>query len=282
MHRRLASLILVAVWGAPAVAAPPLELVSAEVQAVFAGSNRVVNLCWHNSGNAIEETDIKSRMMQVTSATAVCVGEAPWKKLQVLPGQSVLDTATLAFPQVRAKTRFLVQWTDSNSNVLGSTEVFAYPTNLLTELGVLVNHNEGALGVYDPENELKPLLKNCNVGFVDLENMTAENFRGKLAIVGGFTSKPGVKSLVTSQVKKLAENGVAVVWVKSSEQSPDCDEPEPSFYSVTKNQVATVISQPAMVTGLAENPHSQLNLIYFCELALRPSSPASPPTVHPN
>ena len=68
-----------------------LQLVAGpEPQVVFAGSNRCVNLCWRNLTSSVNETDIQSRIMQLTSATAVCVDEAPWKKLQVLPGQTVL------------------------------------------------------------------------------------------------------------------------------------------------------------------------------------------------
>ncbi|HWC58578.1 MAG TPA: hypothetical protein VHC44_02715 [Verrucomicrobiae bacterium] len=253
-----------------------LQLVAAESQAVFAGSNRVVNLCWCNPGRLVNETDIRSRTMQLTSATAVSLYEKPWKKLQVLPGQTVLETAILDFPPVRAKTRFLVEWVDSSGNVLGSTEVFVYPTNLLAELGIVIGHDENALGVYDPENELKPLLKNLKIGFVDLENVVAENFHGKLAIINALGSSTEAKTLVTTQIKSLVENGVAVVWVMPATQEPQRDEPQPSFYSVPANQVATIVIQPAAVARLAENPRSQANLIFFCKLALHPQSPILP------
>ena len=266
--------LMLATLGSAAMEAAQLQLVTnAEPPAVFAGSNRLVNLCWRNTGDAVNETQIQSRMIQLTSATAVRIGEAPWKTLRVLPGQTVLETAALDFPPVRAKTRFSVEWLDSGSNVLGATEVFVYPTNLLAELGILLNHDENALGVYDPQNELKPLLQNLQIGFVDMENTVAENFRGKLAIVGAFDSQRGAKSLVTSQIKMLATNGAAVVWVApaKSEAMSDPEKTEPSFYLVPQNQTATVVAQPRMLAAPASNPRSQLNLIYFCKLALRPS-----------
>ncbi len=280
MRLFLTWLIFAALGGASMEAAQLQLVASAAPQAVFAGSNRVVNLCWHNAGETVNETQIQSRMMQLTSATAVCVGEAPWKKLQVLPGQTVLEAAAVDFPPVRAKTRFLVEWADGSSNVLGTTEVFVYPTNLLAELGVLANHDENALGVYDPENELKPLLKNLKIGFVDLENAVAENFRGKLAIIGAFEPNPGAKSLATSQIKTLAANGVAVVWAAPAQSDALRDEQkiQPSFYFVPQNQTATVVAQPAMLAELAANPRAQLNLIYFCKLALRPETPHLPST----
>ena len=272
MRLFLTWLMLTALGSASAQAAQLQLVARAEPQAVFAGSNRVVNLCWSNAAETINETQIQSRVMQLTSATAVCVGEAAWKKLQVLPGQTVLETAALDFPPVRAKTRFSIEWVENSSNVLGATEVFVYPTNLLAELGILMEHDENALGVYDPENELKPLLKTLKIGFVDLENTVAEDFRGKLAIVGAFGTKPRAKSLVTNQIKTLAENGVAVVWVAPVKSDPMGDEQkiQPSFYLVPRCQTATVVAHPTMLADLATNPQAQLNLIHFCKLALQP------------
>jgi hypothetical protein len=45
---------------------------------------------------------------------------------------------------------------------------------------------------------------------------------------------------------------------------------------VTVNTNAVVVVQPELVANLPENPQAQLNLIYFCKLALRPQSSALP------
>jgi hypothetical protein len=45
---------------------------------------------------------------------------------------------------------------------------------------------------------------------------------------------------------------------------------------VQKKQTAVVVVQPELVDDLAENPQSQLNLIYFCHLALNPQPPVLP------
>jgi len=272
MRRLLTWLMLMALGNAPVKGAQLQFVTGAEPQAVFAGSNRVVRLCWRNAGTSINETEIQSRMTQLTSATAVWVGETPWKKLQVLPGQTVLESATLDFPPVRAETRFLVEWLDGDSHVLGSTDVLAYPTNLLAELGVLAEHNENALGIFDPENELKPLLRNLKIGFTDLENMVAEKFCGTLALVGPFGPDAAAKQLTTTQIKSLVKNGVRVVWVTSRKNNAmsDFEKIQPSFYWTPQNPATAVVVQPAMLGGLADNPRAQLNLIFFCKLALRP------------
>ena len=250
-----------------------------EPQLVFAGSTQTISVRWCNVGKAMIETDIRMRMMQLSSATAMPIDEAPWKTLRVLPGQTIVETAALAFPAVRGETRFLVQWIEGSNRVAGSTEVCVYPTNLLSELRPLVE-KEGVLGVYDPQNELKELLRNAKVEFADLGNTELEKFRGTLAIIGPFDPKTSVGSVVTTQIKAIAENGVGVVWVQ-----PPADESwvakeklKPSFYAVPENQTAAVIVQPELLANLAGNPRAQLNLIYFCKLALSPQ-PLTLPSV---
>jgi len=54
----------------------------------------------------------------------------------------------------------------------------------------------------------------------------------------------------------------------------------PSFYLVLQSTNAVVIVQPELVADLPNNPQSQLNLIYFCKLALQPQ-PVALPNVSP-
>jgi hypothetical protein len=208
--------------------------------------------------------------MQLTSATAAPINETPWKRLQVLPGQTTVETATVEIPAVKAKSRFLIQWLENKKQVIGTTEVHAYPTNLLAELQPLVGHEDGALGVFDPENQIKPLLKNCNVNFLDLGNVELEKYRGRLAIVGPFESKLQIDPQLARKIKTIADHGVAVVWLQPPvEASVHSEEqPVPSFYSVLENQRSVIVAQAQMVTDLSEKPRSQLNLISFCKMAL--------------
>jgi hypothetical protein len=268
------ALIFGALCTAQAEPVAELQLLAArEPQHVFAGSVQNINLCWRNPGNFAIRTDIHMRIVQLTSATAAPIKDAPWKRLQVLPGQTVLETAALEFPAVRAETRFLVQWLDRGNNVLGATEVLAYPANLLNELRSLLGPENGALGVFDPEDELKPPLKIAGIAFVDLENMELENFRGKLAIVLPGESSSQMDCAFAAKIKTIAQHGVAVVWVQPAfvKRTGSANEKiQPSFYSVPENQTVAVIVQPEMVADFGKNPRSQLNLIEFCKLALHP------------
>jgi len=236
-----------------------------EPQCVFAGDARNIAVVWHNTGDKTADAEIHMRLYQTSSATAVQLSEMLWKKLQVLPQQTVIESARLDFPTVNAETKFLIQWLKNTNHVIGTTEVLVYPTNLLSELKPLAG--EEPLGVLDPQNQLKPLLKNSGVDFVDLGNSELENFPGKLAIVGSFASVVQVPTGLTKRVEMLAKKGVAVVWIQPPENGKKL---QPSFYLVPEGKGAVVIAQADLTSDLLENPESQLNLIYFCKLALHP------------
>jgi hypothetical protein len=272
-------IILGTLCGGADCASAQLKLVAGqEPQRVFAGAGRRIHVLWHNSASTTSETDIQTRLMQLTSATAVLVEAAPWKRLQVLPGQTVVETAEFNLPDVNAGTRFLVQWIQDSNHVLGQTEIEVYPTNLLAELQAVVGKGN-TLGVFDPQDELKSLLNDAKVDFVELGNTALENFRGKLAIIGPFEPKAPMDAALAAKIKMLAKKGVALVWVQTaSDESADLESEkiQPSFYSVPEDRAAAVVVQSEMVANLAGNPRSQINLIYFCKLALHPQPSALP------
>jgi hypothetical protein len=254
-------------WGSIASAQPQL-LSDAAPQCVFGGQSRNVAVVWRNPSDAICVAEIRARIFQANSATTVELSERPWKKLQVLPGQTVIESVPLDFPTVRAETKFLIQWLENSNSVLGRTEVLVYPTNLLAELKSLAG--DEALGIFDPLNQLKPLLKNLKLTFTDLETIDLENFSGRLAIIGPFQSKTQMRDGLPKQIEALAKKGAAIVWL----QPPPAPRAKllPSFYSVLENTNTVVVVQPELVADLPDNPQSQLNLVYFCKLALQPKT----------
>ena len=42
---------------------------------------------------------LRARLYQASSATAIPLSETPWKRLEVLPGQTVLESALIACPR---------------------------------------------------------------------------------------------------------------------------------------------------------------------------------------
>jgi hypothetical protein len=266
-------LVIACCW--PGAAFAQLQLLpDKEPQCIFAGDERKITLVWHNAGDKVSEAEIRARILQTSSATMVQLSEAPWKKVQVLPQQTVLESAQLDFPPVKAETKFLVQWLENSNSVIGRTEVLVYPTNLLDELKLLVNEGETNLGVLDPQKQLKPALKSSATKFVDLEEMNMDDFSGKLAIVGPCDSDDPEWNGLASRISKMAQNGTPVVWIQSPPRKQGGI--RPSFYSVPKNQTVVVVVQPELVADLPDNPQSQFNLIYFCKLALNPQPPVLP------
>ena len=259
---------------------------------MFAGDARKITVVWRNAGDKLVEADLHARLYQTSSATAVLLSEVPWKKLQVLPQQTVIESTQFDFPTVKAETKFLVQWIADGSGagfqpasavggtniarssseqagkmpapLLGTTEVLVYPTNLLADLKVLAGGDP--VGIFDPQNQLKPLLKKLLIEFTDLEDAGLDHFQGKLAIIGPFQSKTQMREGLANQIQALARKNTAVVWIQPPPEKRD--KLQPSFYFVPENQIAVVIVQPDLVANLPENPRAQLNLVYFCQRAL--------------
>ena len=244
---------------------------------VFSGPARSVTLCVHNRGDKPAGVKALIRIYQTSSSTAVLLGEKFWKTIQALPQQTLVETTPVDFPVVRAETRFLLQWLDDTNRSLGKTEVLVYPTNLLAELKTLAGENPP--GVLDPDNQLKPLLKNLAVEFSDLEEGGLGSFIGRLAVIGPFSSKAQMSERLADQIAALAKKGKAIVWLQPP--SGPRDKLQPSFYAVPEGSGSVVVAPADTVANLAERPQAQLNLIHFARLALHPEPPQLPQTTQP-
>lgn len=255
-----------------------LELVPAEEpQTFFGDSTGAVRSCWRNAGRESVEVDFGWRLLQASSSTAMPVRSEFWKRLRLLPGQTVLESATMGFPAVRGETRFVIQWVRKQTNVAGMSEVLVYPTNLLAELNAL----GGGLpvGVLDPEERLKPLLQAQGVGFVDLAPANWKDLPLRLAILGPFESARQMReSLAGWNVAKLAERGAGVVWIL-----PPNDRLQglrPSFYSVAQGARAVVVAQAELIADLSQSPLAQINLVQLARQAVSPP-PIRLPSLEP-
>jgi hypothetical protein len=237
-----------------------------EPQAVFADDDLNIPVVFHNPTETNCEQDFHARILQASSSTTVLISEKAWKRLLVPANETILESARLKFPDVKAETKFLVQWIVDSNQVVGLTEVLVYPTNLFHELKSLLG--EETLGVLDPNDELKPLLQQAGVGFLDMGEMALEDFTGKLAIVGPFHPKDQMRKGLAQAIQRIARKGTPVVWLQPP--SGPKTEIKPSFYTVPEGRGAVVLVGPELAADLSNNPKSQLNLIYFCKLALNP------------
>lgn len=253
-----------------------LQLLPAEnPPCVFGGNTQKLTFLLYNAAKENFNSQIHARILQTSSALAVPFGEMCWKTIQVLPRQTVLESAQLNPPAVKAETEFIIQWLDRTNHLIGAMPVFVYPTNLFEVLRPLLSRTN--FGIFDPGNQMRPLLEAQGISFVDLGEINLENFSGRLAVIGPFPSNASVPQRLADQIKVLAKKNIAVVWIQPPElQQPlttldwEREKILPSFYCVRKCQTAVVVVQPELVADLSENPRSQIALIYFCKLALNP------------
>jgi hypothetical protein len=151
--------------------------------------------------------------------------------------------------------------------LVGTTEVLVYPSNLLTQLKSLAGKDQ-PVGVFDPDNTFKPLLKIVGVEYEDLQDSAVADFCGRLAVVGPFTSATSMPADLAERAAKLARQGACVVWFLPP-PGPDA-KLQPTFYTVVAGTNAVVVGQAQLVANLADDPRSQLNLLQLCRLALHP------------
>lgn len=253
-------------------------MAESEPQQVFSGVARSVSVKLQSVGTQPVLVDLRWRLLQTTTATTTTIAELAWKQMQLQPGQTVLESVRLDFPPVRAETRFLLQWIEGGSNIVGQTQVLVFPTNLLTQLQALAG--DQPLGVFDPADGIKPLLRMQAVPFQDLLEDGTDKFRGKLAVFGPFEAKMQMRASLREDVRTLAKRGVAVVWLLPP---PEKRAPlKPSFYAVREAGGGVVVAEHNLVAQLAERPEAQLKLLRLVEEALNPTPLALPETESSN
>ena len=266
-------LISAVLLGWAGVAMAQLQLVpDAQPPMVFGGGARTIELRWRNVGGEMTNAEIRARIFQASSATAVSLGEMPWKNLPVLPGQTVLESARLDFPTVNAPTKFVVQWTGGTNQVFGRTEVLVFPTNLLGELKPLLDGEP--LGLLDLGNELKPALKSSGVELVDFEESALEGSHCKLAVIFPQV-KPGGSS--SPEARDVSPMRGAAIWVLPPPKPGE--EPVPSFHFRRSAKGTVVFVSPELLAHFSESPQAQFNFISLCKQALRPDSASNPKPV---
>jgi hypothetical protein len=230
---------------------------------LFGGTRGQIKVHLHNHGGQPIEIDARFRLLQLSSATAIPLSEAPWKRIPMLADQTVVESFNFDLPSVRAETRFLVQWFDGTRRI-GSTPLHVYPTNLLSELGPISGPGSG-LGLWDPGDELKPLLRMSGVAFVDLEQDGLESFRGRLAIIlsgpDPAVDRPGARA-----IRSLIGKGIHLIWIRPTTKRGLAS--SPGLHTFRHGTGTMVFVHPDWMRDLTVRPESQLILLDACRLAV--------------
>jgi hypothetical protein len=231
---------------------------------LFGGGPRPVELRWSNTVTTTAALPIFVRLSQATSDTVAPWSYDLWKRITILPGQTILESAVLKFPDVRAQTLFLAQWATQDGQILGTSKITVFPTNLLGELTVLSGHKPIAL--FDPSNFFQGIFKRFEI--YDLRDRPPGEFDGKLAIVYQVPhGSPSPQAPVTSLIN-LASRGVGIVWIREAPERSD--RLLPSFVAVRKGAGNLVVAQPGLFANLPEDPQAQINRVELARMALCP------------
>jgi hypothetical protein len=278
LGRRLGSLLACCciLAGSHALHAQVRAVPNPTPQAVFGGEQRFIRVHFENPSPDEQVDEVRARLLQLTSATAVPIRITPWKTLRMLPGQEVVERFETEFPAVKTETRFAIQWLDEGGRVMGRTDVRVFPARPLGGLKALLDGS--AVGVVDPADRIPSVLREAGleVEVVDIEALA--RFEGKLLIIGPKDGMTSVPDGLGTDLLRLARKGVAVVWLVA----PDPGKPlGPSFQRMAEGNGTLMIVDPTLVEELATSPLAQKNLLQLATQALRPV-PSAPPGSDPN
>lgn len=235
--------------------------------AVFGGAGREIVVHFENEGDAAVAVDVGGRLLQLTSATAAPVGRIPEARVPLGPRQTVLERFRVDLPEVRAETRFLVQWTSGGTRVLGRTEIRAYPTNLLGRLGR--TEADAPIGVHDPSGQVVTALRAAGVAVEAVGESGLAEFTGKRLILGPYGKGAEAPAGLKESTRSLARRGVAVVLLQAIPGAGD--RLAPRYRTIREGDGVIVQADPELVEGLGSRPTSQLNLVGLMAEALDPA-----------
>lgn len=254
-----------------AVASSAVEVVpSATPQQVFAGGVRAVEVRFRNDAAEPARLEVRLHLFQLTSATAAPVGGARvWKTLAVLPGQTVVESASVELPAVRAATRFAARWLDAGGRLLGVTELWAHPENLLDALKLLADGQP--IGVAEGKPRLQLVLAARGMPVAELKHAEDWNrFRGRLAFVANQPEPTQGELRLEPALLARAKEGLAVVWL----QVPPAISPPalPVVERVRVGRGSVLLAPASALEELGHSPAAQLALVRLAGLALSPPS----------
>ena len=243
-----------------------------ETPQVFPG-RRELNVFVENSSPDSVESKLRWRLYQANSGSIMPLGTiSDWKTTLLLPGQTILESIQLDFPNVRSETSFELRLLDEDNKVIGQIHAEVFPTNLLKQISLA--RKSQLIGVIDPESLLKPLLKNQGVSFEDLDaNAGFDSFEGRLVIIGPFSDKAAVPDGLRKRLLEQCSKPFAFVWIQPpNRESKDV----PPIYVVKEGASAFAIVNAQATQNLATSPKSQHNLLQAVRLALKPDLLALP------
>ncbi len=159
MSLALSCFFMVCLITLPVAGRGELEIPSeGEPQPVFADTPQEVSVVFRNATASRQVLSIAVRIFQMSSSTLMPIEKArPWKEIEILPGQTVLESAVVRLPPVKVATYFLIQWLGDDGQVLSKSRLFAVPKDIARSLSTITSNT--TTGLLDPEDRIKPMFK---------------------------------------------------------------------------------------------------------------------------
>ena len=231
-------------------------------QAVFAGQAQEIVVTLRNTTAHHLAGEFSTRLFQLATNISAPVGDPiPWKKVELLAGQTARDQVRVAMPEVRVVTRFRIQLRDEAREVVGHVDVSAVPRDWLKQLGDLAGGER--IAVLDPEGHLQPLLESAGLGVENLDAGEIARSAVSLAILGPFSDRAHLPEGTAQQARALAARGIAVIALLPLGSLPTLLI-QPSRPDGSK----LIVAPAAPFFAMATSPQAQLDLILLARLAL--------------
>jgi len=234
---------------------------------VFGGAARPVEWRACNAGTEERTVNLHFRLWQASSSTGMPVGELRnAKSVRILSGQTVIETVPVEFPAVQKATDFVVRWTEAGGKALSATRVLLLPADFLKQFSALTAGEP--VVVFDPEQELGPLLERQGVAHVDLSDAPQAEAAHRLAVVGPFSYSSKETRSRPLELETLAKHYRAVVWVEAP--SSRGSGPGSALRVIVRNGRTVVVVPSAHVSNLSESAAAQWQLVQAATFALEP------------
>lgn len=232
----------------------------------LSGSSRSIQVAVHNSGDTAFDGTLSTHVVQVaTSVTVPITGPRPWKTVSVAPGQTIIESITETFPEVKARTRFDVVWLDDQNNTLGRVSVMVYPADVFERFNEFASA-ESPIGLWQVPDQPRQWFVNADIEAMQLSDSRRLNqFKGQLVVVWPSSMSERLTSEFENALHARILNGMRVVELIDREDVRSDLAP-----FIQRNEIGRGVLVRAPLSWLNEDPEiAQLRLVWLAELAMR-------------
>ncbi|HKX62803.1 MAG TPA: hypothetical protein VJS65_13180 [Verrucomicrobiae bacterium] len=236
-----------------------VEILSTGPQATFGGGLRLIEIILRNSARTNVQLHLRHQVLQVSSTIVAPWSEVlPVREVTVVSNQTVIERVEVAFPTVRAVSRFVIRLLDGRES-LGHIDVQVYPENLLSNTLA----SAGAITLLSVTGELKEVIESGLTG-IDPDSVPSQPARPRLLIVGPAFPEGFNASRIAEVIERVKPaTNVVLIFPGEAESSLI----GPSFYPLRVNQGNLVCVRHDTLSNLKMDPRAQMRLARIIRLA---------------